>query len=220
VFTTAVAVLAGVALLVPGFVVAELAATGRARTKGSDLELALRALIYALLIHLVFAAWTVDLAREVGAVDEWLDHAGALVLYGAVVLLAVPALVGSGLNVYLRWAEAQPDPLPLLAAIFGGRDARDAFDYAMCRLENGGYVIVELKGLTPQGNPRYVGGMWGESSFAGISPLPHNLYLQQEWAVGPATATAPPNLTGPIVPTRGVLIAGDEIAKVHVLPTG
>jgi hypothetical protein len=217
VFTTAVAVLAGVALLVPGFVVAELAATGRARTKGSDLELALRALIYALIIHLVFAWWTVDIAGDVGSVDEWLDHAGALVAYAAVVLLIVPALVGTVLNHYLRLAERQPEPLPLLAAIFGGRDARDAFDYAMTRMDDGGYVIVELKGLTPGGEPRYVGGMWGVSSFAGVSPLPHNLYLQQEWAV---TATAPPNLAAPIVPERGVLIAGDEIAKVHLLPTG
>lgn len=218
--TSAIAVLAGVALLVPGFLVAELATTGRARSRGSDLDLLLRALAYALIIHLVFLWWTVDLVREVGPVEGWVDEAGALGRYAAVVLVAVPVLAGTLLNVYLRAAERSRGPLPLWAAVFGGRDARDAFDYALCQLLDGGWVIVELKGRGPGGDARYVGGTFGRESHAGLSPHLHNLYLQEEWQVDPPRSGAPPNLVGPIRPRRRLVIAAEEIATVHVITPG
>src|SRR5215217_8571063 len=64
--STVVALLAAVALLVPGFLVAELANARGARSSRSDLELALRALFYALVIHLLFLWWSVRVFDDVG----------------------------------------------------------------------------------------------------------------------------------------------------------
>ena len=215
--TSAIAVLAGVALLVPGFVIAETATSGRARTKGSDLDVVLRALSYALLVHLAFSWWTVHLVGEIGPVDEWPDHLDLIWPYVTVVLLLVPALVGIALNLYLRWAERRPGPLPLAAVVFGGRDARDAFDFALSQLTEGGYLIIELKQKAADTAPRFVGGLFGRHSVAGLSPHAHNLFLQEEWHVDPPAPGTPPNLAGRIEPLRGLVVAADEIVKVHVL---
>lgn len=92
--TTVVAVFAAIALLVPGFVVAEIAIARSARSSRSDLELALRALVFALLIHLVFIWWTSWLADRIDMVSNWHDHIAALVAYVVVVLLAAPTIIG------------------------------------------------------------------------------------------------------------------------------
>ncbi len=65
--TTAVSVLTAIALLLPGFIIVELSLARGARSSRSDVELALRALTYALIVHLAFAAWTADLVGRVGA---------------------------------------------------------------------------------------------------------------------------------------------------------
>jgi len=92
--TTAVAVLAAIALLLPGFIVVEVAIARGARSSRSDLELALRALAYALIVHLAFGWWTASLVERVGPVAEWDEHVGALSLYTGVVLVVVPILLG------------------------------------------------------------------------------------------------------------------------------
>lgn len=76
--STAVSVLAVIALLMPGFIVIEVSAAGKVRSTRSDLELALTALAYTLVVHLVFGAWTAHLARSVGPPETWTDHLGAL----------------------------------------------------------------------------------------------------------------------------------------------
>lgn len=53
--TTAAAILSAIALLMPGFIIAELSAARSARGSRSDLELALRALSYTLVVHIAFA---------------------------------------------------------------------------------------------------------------------------------------------------------------------
>jgi hypothetical protein len=103
---TSVAILSAIALLMPGFIIAELSVARSARGSRSDLELALRSLSYTLLVHVAFGFWTVHLVATIGRPDEWTDHWGALTAYGAVVLLAVPALVGASLNRYLAHAES------------------------------------------------------------------------------------------------------------------
>jgi len=92
--TTAVAVLAAIALLLPGFIIVEVAIARGARSSRSDLELALRALSYALLVHLAFGWWTAELVKRVGPVAMWNEHVGALSLYVGVVLIIVPVLLG------------------------------------------------------------------------------------------------------------------------------
>src|SRR3954452_958989 len=107
---TAVSILAAIALLMPGFIIAELSVARSARSSRSDLELALRALAYTLILHLAFGFWTVHLVRKVGEPENWIDHWGAISAYVGVVLLAVPALIGVAVNRYLASVESRDGP--------------------------------------------------------------------------------------------------------------
>ena len=57
-----------VAMVLPGFVIAELSVVGRAKAQSSDLELVLRALFYALLLHLVASPWTASVKNDIGPI--------------------------------------------------------------------------------------------------------------------------------------------------------
>lgn len=126
---TAVSVLAAIALLLPGFIIAELSLARGARSSRSDLELALRALSYALVVHIIFSMWTADLVQQAGASDEWHQHVGALVLYGAIVLVVVPVMLGVLANVAIAKVERREGPPPLWAAALGAGEARDGYDF-------------------------------------------------------------------------------------------
>lgn len=142
--STAVAILAALALLMPGFVIAELSAARSARSSRSDLELALRALAYTLVLHLAFGAWTAKVVREVGPFEEWPEHLLTLSAYVLVVLLAVPVTLGAMLNRYLAYSEGQGRVSRRAGGELGAGEARDAFDYAYQRWRSdGGYVIVD-----------------------------------------------------------------------------
>jgi Family of unknown function (DUF6338) len=177
--TTAVSVLAAIALLLPGFIIVELSAARGARSSRSDLELALRALTYALLVHLVFAAWTAHLVRGIQPPGAWHRHVGAIVLYSAVVLVVVPAVLGILANIAIAKAERRDGPAPLWAAAIGAGEARDAYDFMWQRVSRDGtWVIIELVGHTAA-EPRLVGGLYGRQSAVGQTPSAHDLYLQQ-----------------------------------------
>lgn len=214
--TTVVAVFAAIALLVPGFVVVELALARGARSSRSDLELALRALVFALVIHLAFIWWTAWLVGRIGATANWHHHVGALVAYALVVLIAVPVIAGLILNVVLSAVEARDGPPVLWAAALGAGQARDAYDFAFQRVnEDGAWVIVELVGHTPQ-QPRLVGGLYGRGSAIGQTPSAHNVYLEQLCVVavgedGLAHIVAMTN------PPRGLYIPADQVARIELL---
>lgn len=216
--TTIVAVFAAIALLVPGFLVAEIALARGARSSPSDLELALRALVFALLIHLAFIWWTAWLVDRVGVTADWHDHVLALVAYALVVLLAVPVIVGLILNVVLSAVEARDGPPALWAAALGAGQARDAYDFAFQRVnKDGAWVIVELVGHTPE-HQRLVGGLYGRGSAIGQTPSAHDIYLEQRCVVaagedGLAYIVAMTN------PPRGVYIPAEQIARIELLPS-
>ncbi|WP_445150772.1 DUF6338 family protein [Baekduia sp. Peel2402] len=215
--TTAVAILSAIALLLPGFVVAELSVARSARGSRSDLELALRSLCYTLIIHVVFGFWTVHLVSTVGPPEDWTDHWGALTAYGVVVLIGVPGMVGAALNRYLANVEAQDGPPNLFAAAFGAGEARDAFDFAYQRWrKDGGYVIVELVGHT-QEQQRLVGGIYGRGSAVGQTPSPHDVYLESLCTVV-TDDDGIRSLAARIDPPRGVYIAASQIARIDLLP--
>ena len=216
---TAVSILAAIALLMPGFIIAELSVARSARSSRSDLELALRALAYTLIVHLVFGFWTAHLIRTIGSPNDWVDHVVAISAYVAIVLLAVPIGVGIALNRYLASVEAKDGPPNLFAAGLGGGEARDAFDYAYQRWRrNGVYVIVELVGHSPE-NPRLVGGIYGERSAIGQTPSPHDIYLESLCTVS-EDENGVRNLASRIDPERGVYIAAPQIARVNLVPEG
>jgi Family of unknown function (DUF6338) len=217
--TTAIAILAAIALLMPGFVIAELSLARSARSSRSDLELALRALTYTLAIHLMFGFWTVNLVDEVGPVENWPDHLLSLTAYVGVVLFLVPIAIGVSLNRYLASAEARDGPPNILAAGLGAGEARDAFDYAYQRWRKEGvYVIVELTGHSPEA-PRLVGGVYGERSAVGQTPSPHDVYLQALCTVD-EDESGVRSLASKIEPERGVYLAASQIARIDLVPEG
>jgi len=219
VLTTAVAILAAVALLLPGFIVAELAIARGARSSRSDLELALRALSYALVIHLIFGWWTADLVKRVGPIGKWAEHVGALSLYAVLVLVAAPVVLGVALNVVLARIERRDGPPPLWAASLGAGQARDAYDFAFQRFsDEGAWVIVELVGHTAA-EPRLVGGRYGRASAVGQTPSAHDLYLQQLCLVKEGDDGLR-HLSQATDPPRGLYVAATQIARVEVLPPG
>lgn len=124
--TTAISVLVAVALLLPGFIVVELSAARGVRSSRSDLELALRALAYALAIHLAFIWWTTLLADRMDEAAHWRQHVSAIAFYAAVELVAVPVALGVGLNWLLARSELKDGPMPLWASALGAGEARDA----------------------------------------------------------------------------------------------
>ncbi|HET7574925.1 MAG TPA: DUF6338 family protein [Solirubrobacterales bacterium] len=216
---TALSILAAVALLMPGFIITELSAARSVRSSRSDLELALRALVYAVLIHLVFAYWTAELVRTVGPPEDWIDHVVAISVYCAVVLFAAPLAIGVALNRYLARVEADEDPPSLFAASLGAGEARDAFDYAYQRWRNeGAWVIIELVDHGPD-SPRLVGGIYGEHSAIGQTPHPHDIYLEVLYTVE-EDENRIRNIGQRVEPQRGVYIAANQIARIDLVPEG
>lgn len=215
--TTVIAVFAAIALLVPGFLVAEIAIARGARSSRSDLELALRALVFAMVIHLAFIWWTAWLADRVGATAYWHDHVGALATYAAVVLIAVPVVIGLILNTVLSRVEGRDGPPPLWAAALGAGQARDAYDFAFQRVNTqGAWVIIELLGHTPQ-EPRLTGGLYGRGSAVGQTPATHDIYLEQLCVVALDEAGLP-KIVFETDPPRGLYVPASQIARVEVLP--
>jgi hypothetical protein len=97
-----------VALVLPGFVIADLAESRRAtRAARSDLELVLRALAYALILQAAVAAtgWTAHLAHDLRGKNAWEHHLGELAAFGLVMGVVVPTIVGLLLSSWLRRAE-------------------------------------------------------------------------------------------------------------------
>jgi hypothetical protein len=216
---TAVSILAAIALLMPGFIVAELSVARSARSSRSDLELALRALAYTLIIHLVFGFWTVSLIHSIGSPKDWSDHLGAISAYVGVVLVVTPIVLGAAANYYLAHVERQDGPPNLFAAALGGGEARDAFDYAYQRWRRDGvYVIVEMVGHEPE-KPRLVGGVFGRASAVGQTPSPHDVYLQALCLVA-EDVDGVRSLTQRVDPPRGVYIPATQIVRIDLVPEG
>lgn len=217
--TTAFSIFAAIALLMPGFVIAELSVARSARSSRSDLELALRSVAYALVVHLAFAFWTVHLVDSVGDVDQWSDHWTAISVYAAVVLLLVPVIAGLMLNRYLAHAEMTEGPPSRIAAAFGAGEARDAFDYAFQRRRTtGAWVIVELAGHTDE-EPKLVGGIFGRGSAIGQTPSLHDVYLEALCTVA-EDADGVRSLAARMDPQRGVYLSAAQIVRIDLLDSG
>lgn len=217
--TTAVSILAAVALLMPGFIIAELSVARSARSSRSDLELALRALAYTLIVHLIFGSWTAHLIKTVGPPEAWANHVGGISAYVAVVLLGVPIAIGACLNRYLASVESTDGPPSLFAAGLGGGEARDAFDYAYQRWRKDGvWVVVELVGHSAD-TPRLVGGIYGRRSAVGQTPQPHDIYLEALCTVE-EDERGIRSLALRAEPERGVYIAAPQIARIDLVPEG
>jgi hypothetical protein len=210
VLATATAILATIGLVLPGFIVAELSRIKRsARSGEGDFELVLRALFYALLIHIVFLPWTATLVRNIGPGQDWASHVWALVPYAFVVLLIVPTLLGLALNWWLRSAE-QRGNLGWIHSAFGAHDARDSFDFGFGRLtERGRYLIVR------RSDGSMLAGTFGKNSWAGRAPEPHDVYLEEVRSLGPDGEIGPP-----LEPKHSIWLNAEAIDSIFVADPG
>jgi hypothetical protein len=205
---TALSVAIAVAVILPGFVVADLSRTGRAdRTETGDLRLVMRALFYALAIHLMASPWTRWLAERLDGHAEWTNHVNALAAYTVVVLVIAPIVLGLLLNAELRRAEKKGS-LRRIHYVLGAHDARTSWDFAFQPFDasTGAFVTVALA------DGGVVGGMFGDDSWVSRSPtFPHDLFLEEQWAL---------NQDGipfePLRPRRGVWISGERVKSVQL----
>lgn len=202
-------ILIAVAVILPGFVIVELSTVGRCAAKRSDLEIVLRALFYALVLHVVASPYTKSLVEDVGDVDNWSSHLDAIALYALLVLIGVPLAVGLKLNSFFLGEERKTGPPSRLYEVLGGRDSGDAGDLVFTRLHHGAWLIVQLDDKT------WVGGRFGVGSSAGQTPAPHDLYIDEMWEVN--TSGPDPLLSGKFTPTRGIYIPADQIRTMRVL---
>jgi hypothetical protein len=202
-------ILVAVAVILPGFVIVELSVVGRAAAKRSDLEIVLRALFYALLLHLAAGAYTAWLVERVGAIDNWKDHLCAISVYTGLILILVPVFVGLILNWYFRREERKGTAPTKLYEVLGGRDSGDAGDLVFARLYRGAWLIVQLE------DGKFVGGRFGLGSSAGQSPAPHDLYIDEMWSV--ESSGPDPVLKGRLLPVRGIYIPAAQIKSLRVL---
>jgi len=214
---TAISILAVIALLMPGFIVVELSVARSARSSRSDLELTLRALTYALIVHLAFVFWTAHLVKTIGPPSDWVNHVGALSAYVAVVLVGIPIAVGACINRYIAVVESRDVPPNLLSAGLGAGEARDAFDYAFQYWrKEGAWVVVELVGHAPEA-PRLIGGVYGRHSAVGQTPQPHDLYLETLCTVE-EDENGIRNIKQRVEPQRGIYIPAGQIARIDLVP--
>lgn len=207
-FTTLVAVISILVLVLPGFVIADLQRRRRASVAAdSDWELVLRALSYSLILHLTVSPWTRCLVLKIEDGD-WQDHLGALVVYGAVVLVLAPVGIGLGLNEILLRAERSGKNLRWWHYALGGRDARQSWDYIFQRIERGRWIVVKLK------SGRAIAGKLGKGSWASQSPAPggHDLWLQEIWSVD--DFGRPGSM---IEPRQGMWVAREDIETLFVI---
>jgi hypothetical protein len=86
------------------------------------------------------------------------------VLYVAVVVAAIPVVVGLALNTVLIAAERGEGQLERRHDALGARDARDAWDFTFQRFHDTGvWVLVQLNGVPPGGGAeRHSSGPRGE----------------------------------------------------------
>lgn len=208
---TVVGVLIAVAVVLPGFVIAELSVVGRARATRSDPELVLRALFYALTLHIVASPATKALADRMESLSDWQSNLVPLVAYSSVVLVIAPVAIGLSLGAYLRGVERRATRPGTLYEVIGARDAGDAWDVLFQQLFHGAWVIVQLK------DGQYLGGEYDDRSAVGQTPSPHDLYLSELWHVDKGEPD--PRLVGPYSPSRGIYVAADEIRSIRVFPS-
>ncbi len=214
-FDTVAAIIFGISLVLPGFIIVDLAEARRAqRPDRSDWELVLRALIYALILQaaVLLTGWTTWLIDTAGLLKHakpgmrplWEHHVDAIALYAFVVILIIPTIIGLWLGWILRRAEARGS-LTWVHYALGGRDARDAWDYIFLRY-GAGFVLIHLK---PGAEERsaFLVGKFGLASWAAQTPATsRDIYFEEVW---PADADG--QISNEFAVRRGVWLDSSSI---------
>jgi hypothetical protein len=224
-FDTLAGIIVGLILVLPGFIIADLAEARRAqRPERSDWELVLRALIYALVLQSVvlltgWTTWLIDRtdllgSTKPGTTPTWEHHVDAIAIYAVIVIILVPTIIGLLLGWILRRAERRGS-LTWFHYALGGRDARDAWDYIFLRY-GAGFVLVHLKPGV-EGRSPFLVGKFGLSSWAAQTPASsRDIYFEEVW---PAKADG--EILGEYTAQRGIWIDASQIdAMFFINPPG
>ena len=224
-FNTVAGIIVGISLVLPGFIIADLAEARRAqRLARSDWELVLRALIYALVLQslVLLTGWTTRLIDTAGilkharpgATPTWEHHVGAIALYVIVVIVIAPTIIGLVLGWWLRRAESRGS-LTWIHYALGGRDAREAWDYIFQRY-GAGFILVHLKPGVDERYPFLV-CKFGRTSWAAQTPTTaRDVYFEEVW---PAKADG--QIESEFLVRRGVWLDSDQIdAMFFMEPPG
>ncbi len=204
--------LVAVAFVLPGFIMADLAETRRARPRRTDPELILRALTYALLIQgaIALTGWTGQLVSDTDSGQHWDQHVSAIVVFVLVVVVVIPTLLGLGLNALLRRAEQRGNLSPLHYAL-GGRDARQAWDYIFERF-GGGYVFLTLRPGVAE-RPSFYIAKFASYSWAPQQPSEaRDVYFEEVWLADPSG-----QITGEFAEQRGLWLSLDRIDMMQFI---
>lgn len=204
-FDTVVSAFVVLAFVLPGFVVAQLAQARRAhQVSESDWSLILRALGYAILIHGAALFWTAHVYKKVrGSNGAWTHHVWAITAYAGVLLVALPTVIGLLLGWWLRRAETRGQ-LGWWHHVLGARDVRDAWDYAFQRTERETFVIVRT-------DKELVAGKYTRRSWAGRTPAPHDLFLEEVWLLDGNGA-----IIAPLEPPYSIWIPAASIRDIYI----
>lgn len=169
----------------------------------SDFRFLLQVAFWGALVHLVALPWTANYfleglrdARALLTVTTAADLGRA-----GLVLLALPALVG-GVSGWLLGRDA----LQRLLAKLGMSSADltpTAWDAAFRPGGKGAWVYVYLRGLAEP-----IVGRYGADSIAGVTPSPHDLYLEQQYRIVDGALMEVPT-------TAGVWLSEDEIEFIE-----
>lgn len=191
--------------LVPGYIGAVAFTRNAPRNEVADVRFILQVSFWGALNFLAVVPWSGDLLANVA-----LSGGGTLVSAGAgdlfrfaLAILIVPAAVG----VCARRVFAAERVQEALGVI--GLSDRDtiptAWDMAFRSGGPGAWVYVYVRSL-----PEPLIGEWGKKSVAGLTPSPHDLFLERrmEWKDEKLV---------PITATGGVWIPAEEIQFVELL---
>lgn len=101
---------------------------------------------------------------------------------------------------------------PTLTHLFhalGGDDVRDGFDYVFERRKRGGHDFIAVAHTDGPGGDHVHAGRYGDASYFGISPRPHDLYLEEVWDFDNAGEL------GPAKPSQGAWFAATSIRDLY-----
>jgi hypothetical protein len=202
-----------IAFVLPGFVIIDLAESRRStRAARSDLELVLRGLTYALLLQgaVALTGWTGDIVDGLDA-DGWRTHLSELFVFGLVVAVVLPTVLGLSLSRWLRRAELSGRLRPWHYAL-GARDNREAWDFLFSRQQQAFLLLT----VSDDSRGRHFLAKYGRDSWATQSPTrPQEIYVEKVWPADAHGVVDPADLARR--PARGMWVNSDKLDRIEVL---
>ncbi len=197
-------------LLLPGWVLVAVYNRGTPAGKSpSAPTLVSGAAFGGVLIHLLFAWWTIPLL-EATIKDGPTAHAGEIVFWVAVVVVIAPALVGAAFGKVSDWADQQANPTlrAFLYRLGISSIVRtpDAWPIAFRAQTTGKFVRVILKGTSPV----TILGRYGTTSAASSDSSRHDLFLQEVWL-----ADGDGWFSQKVPSSKGIWLDGKQIQSVE-----